>query len=110
MWDGYAARETRRLGESHETCSKMDSRLVSNPGHSDSRVYTFNHDCVLAITREWRQVKSSQFLLVASVLCFEKEKEVAEESGRREKKRKGKRKQSFMFVKVRNVNIISFFR
>ena len=37
-------------------------------------------------------------------------KEVAEESGRREKKRKGKRKQSFMFVKVRNVNIISFFR
>lgn len=46
---------------------------------------------------------------VALMKCFEKEKEVAEESGRREK-RKGKRKQSFMFFKVRNVNIISFFR
>ena len=46
----------------------------------------------------------------ALMKCFEKEKEVAEGSGRREKKRKGKRKQSFLIVKVRNVNIISFFR
>lgn len=68
----------------------MDSRLVFNPGHSDSRVYTFNHDCVLAITREWREVKSSQFLLVASVLCLEKEKERVgrgeEERGKRRRK------------------------
>ena len=37
----------------------------------------------------------------ALMKCFEKEKEVAEGSGR---------KQSFLIVKVRNVNIISFFR
>lgn len=92
-WNGSAARETRRLRESHKICSRVDSRLVSKPGHSDSGAYTFNHDYLLAIVREWREVKVSQFLSVASVFCFEKEKEREwGREGRREKRERRNRK------------------
>ena len=72
--------------------------LVSNPGHSDYRVYTFNHDYLLAMVREWREVEVSQFLLVASVFHFEKEKEREwGGEGRREKRERRNRKLALEF-------------
>ena len=60
----------------------MNSRLVSNPGHSDSRVYTFNYDCVL--------VNSSQFLLVASFSVLRKKKKESRERRRGEREEEEK--------------------